>query len=240
VTINWYEVEARAGGSLHVAEVEGDEPGVLFEAGSPGNNAGWVPVIDEVRSGARLVAYTRAGLQKFLEGDPEWPAQSPVRTLTDLAGLLEHLHLKQPIAVAHSFGGLVVAAFAALNPGAFRALVLLDPTPLDFLPVAERAARELGWAFYEDNAAWHTLAADALRPGSLDHLPVVLVRPSQREDSPPDYPDWWTSWSSKTPNIWESAARDLEVVTVESSHNIPRQAPGDVAAIIDRLRVAEK
>jgi N-formylmaleamate deformylase len=45
----------------------------------------------------------------------------------DVAGLTEALALERPIVLGHSMGARIVAAFAALHPGAHGPLVLVDP-----------------------------------------------------------------------------------------------------------------
>ena len=48
----------------------------------------------------------------------------------DLAELMAHIGVENAVGVGHSMGGHAVALAAALNPAAFRSLILLDPVIL--------------------------------------------------------------------------------------------------------------
>jgi len=132
------------GRSLHMVEggVEGGGPAVIFESGISATSLSWTRVRTEVEGFARACSYDRAGLG--------WSdlASSP-RTfsaiLDDLRALLRAAGISPPyILVGHSFGGLIVRAFAARHPDDVAGLVLVDPlSPSEWVNAAPGQLRLL-------------------------------------------------------------------------------------------------
>ena len=115
------------GRRLHLVEGGGSGPAVVFESGISATCLNWVQVRAEVEAFAHAYAYDRAGLG--------WsdPARSPRTTsaiVDDLHALLEVAQIRPPyILVGHSFGGMLVHAYAGRYPGDVAGLVLVDPLP---------------------------------------------------------------------------------------------------------------
>ena len=112
------------GRRLHVYEAGQGSPIVLLEAGIAATSLSWRPVQTEIAKFARVASYDRAGLG--------WSdANSQPLTLSglvdDLHCLLEVAQLPPPyILVGHSFGGLIVRAYANRYPAETAGLVLVD------------------------------------------------------------------------------------------------------------------
>lgn len=113
------------GPRLHLLEQGSGEPAVFLEAGVAGSLLGWARVQPEIAQFTRVCSYDRAGLG--------WsdPAAAP-RTLDNL--IAEFSDLRQlagdsrPIVLAgHSFGALLVRAYACRYPESVAGLVLIDP-----------------------------------------------------------------------------------------------------------------
>jgi pimeloyl-ACP methyl ester carboxylesterase len=128
---------------LHIIESGGDGPPVIFESGISATCLSWTRVRSEVASFARACAYDRAGLG--------WsdPANSPRTTsniVEELHALLDAAQLPAPyILVGHSFGGMLVRAYAATYPEQVAGLVLVDPLwPGEWLHISPAHARMLG------------------------------------------------------------------------------------------------
>ena len=131
-----------SGARLH-ARITGDAgPSVVFESGIAASSLSWSAVEALVSSFARVAVYDRAGL-----GWSE-PSRKP-RTLTNIAdelhALLDAAALPRPwLLVGHSFGGLIVRAFAARYPDDVAALVLVDPVPVaDWFPLTDAQSQRL-------------------------------------------------------------------------------------------------
>ena len=116
------------GTSLHLSEQGTGRPVVVLEAGIAATSIGWALVQPEIAKVTTVCSYDRTGLG--------W-SESLRRPLTveratrELATLLEASGLDGPfILVGHSFGGLLIRAFAAYYPNRVSGLVLLDPVSL--------------------------------------------------------------------------------------------------------------
>jgi pimeloyl-ACP methyl ester carboxylesterase len=137
------------GHRLHVLRSDG-RPTVVFENGPGGMAVDWAWVQSEIAQTAGTFAYDRAGL-----GWSE-PGSGP----RDISTLVNELHEalqasgSQPpyVLVGHSYGGLIVRAYAYTYPSEVAGLVLVDAAhedqfdvyPEAYVAKAERMARSMG------------------------------------------------------------------------------------------------
>ena len=115
---------------LHVNEQGQGEPCVIFESGIAASSLSWTFVQPEVAKLTRTISYDRAGLG--------WsdPCRIP-RTLNDILSELDALLLAAAIPgpyllVGHSFGGLLIRAWAARHADQVAGLVFVDPVSLTY------------------------------------------------------------------------------------------------------------
>lgn len=104
-------------------------PAVILESGMPGISLGWVSVIEDIASFARVCAYDRAGWG-WSEAGPE------PRTISNITGELRDLlgtaQVGPPyVLVGHSFGGLIVQVYASRFPDEVAGMVLVDSSHPD-------------------------------------------------------------------------------------------------------------
>jgi pimeloyl-ACP methyl ester carboxylesterase len=130
-----------AGCRLHLIE-SGDGPPVIFESGISATCLNWTRVRGDVAGFARACTYDRAWLG--------WsdPAQTPRMTsaiVDELHALLAGAGISPPyILTGHSFGGMLVRAYAAKYRDHVAGLVLVDPLlPSEWLNVSAAHARML-------------------------------------------------------------------------------------------------
>ncbi len=130
------------GRSLHLIDNPAAGPAVIFESGISATCLNWTEVRAESEKFARAYAYDRAWLG--------WsdPAPSPRTTQTiveDLHALIESAGVPRPfILVGHSFGGMLVQAYASKYPDQLAGLVLVDPlSPREWLKCSPAQARML-------------------------------------------------------------------------------------------------
>ena len=115
-------------------------PVVLLESGIAASSLSWAVVQPEIAKFTRVCAYDRAGLA--------WSeAASCPRTfeqiVDELAKVLAQVAAgERYVLVGHSFGGFVVRAYAARNPGSVVGLVMVDP-PTEWLMMTPERARLL-------------------------------------------------------------------------------------------------
>ena len=132
-----------AGGRrLHITEAGQGNPVVVFESGIAASCLNWTAIQAGVARFTRTCAYDRAGLG--------WsdPAESPrdlARLIDELHGLLAAAGIARPYVLAgHSFGGLLVSAYAVKYPDEVAGLVLIDPLrPGEWLHLSEAQSRML-------------------------------------------------------------------------------------------------
>jgi pimeloyl-ACP methyl ester carboxylesterase len=113
---------------------------VVLEAGVAASSLSWARVQPGIAAFTRTCAYDRAGLAW---SDTAATARTSARILDDLgAVIVEAGSGSRVVLVGHSFGSLVVRAFAARQPEWVAGLVLVDP-PTDWLELTPHRARLL-------------------------------------------------------------------------------------------------
>lgn len=123
---------------LHLRRQGSGTPVVVLEAGLAATSVSWSPVQRRIAPFSTVCSYDRAGLgwsEPCRDGSS--PAGScprtPQRMVADLHTLLRRAGLAPPfVLVGHSFGGLLVRAFAHAYPEQVAGLVLADPVSLDY------------------------------------------------------------------------------------------------------------
>lgn len=116
---------------LHLVVTGEENPGptVILDAGMISFSSNWAWVQPELANVARVVAYDRAGLGW---SDPGPKPRDAGQSAKELHTALERLTLSGPYVLAgHSYGGLVLRAFAALYPEDVAGMVLVDASHPD-------------------------------------------------------------------------------------------------------------
>jgi pimeloyl-ACP methyl ester carboxylesterase len=129
----------QAGGHrLHVVCRGAGTPAVLLESGVAASSLSWARVLPALATFTRVCAYDRAGLAWS-----DAPSRPPSldRIQDDLGVVLGHAtSARRTVLVGHSFGGLIVRAYAARHPEQVAGLVLVDP-PMEWLDASPDRAR---------------------------------------------------------------------------------------------------
>jgi pimeloyl-ACP methyl ester carboxylesterase len=100
-------------------------PGVIFDAGIAASSLSWSRVHPEVARFTRACSYDRAGLAW---SDASTTPRLIPTLVNELHQLLRHANIATPsVLVGHSFGGLVIRAFARAYPEEVAGLVFVDP-----------------------------------------------------------------------------------------------------------------
>lgn len=125
------DVDIGEGRTLH-ARVNGSGPTVVLVSGAGREGVGrWTLIEKWVAKFATVVTYDRAGLGKSPRSATPPTAADMCR---DLWRLLDALDVPRPmVLVGQSLGGLLVQLYACDHPQQVAGLVLLDPTPDEFL-----------------------------------------------------------------------------------------------------------
>jgi pimeloyl-ACP methyl ester carboxylesterase len=124
------------GSHLHMVEA-GAGPAVILEAGIAASSLSWSLVQPEVAKFARVCSYDRSGLGW---SDERREPRTLQRSIEELHGLLEAASVAAPyVLVGHSYGGLLVRAYAIRYPADVAGLVLVDPASVDAWSAATEA-----------------------------------------------------------------------------------------------------
>lgn len=114
---------------LHLLQQGGGTPVVVLESGIAGSLLGWSLVQPKIAEFTRVCSYDRAGLGW---SDSCRAPRTIHEMVSELASLLERGHVPTPyILVGHSFGGLLIRAFAHLRSHHVASLVFVDPVSLE-------------------------------------------------------------------------------------------------------------
>ena len=100
-------------------------PAVILEAGIAASSLTWSRVQPVIARSTCVCSYDRAGLAW---SDPASSARSTPALVSELRRLLEYGGLQAPyVLVGHSFGALIIRAFARAHPADVAGLVFVDP-----------------------------------------------------------------------------------------------------------------
>lgn len=128
------------GHRLHLYETGSGSPAVVLESGISASSLNWRRVQTQIAKFARVCSYDRSGLGwSELCDEP----CTPMSLAAQLHSLLRAAELPSPyVLVGHSFGGLVVRAFAATFPDETAGIVLVDAVdPAEWTPLTDEQRR---------------------------------------------------------------------------------------------------
>jgi pimeloyl-ACP methyl ester carboxylesterase len=130
------------GRSLHLIDRGAGGPAVVFESGISATCLNWTQVRSQVERCASACTYDRAWLGW---SDPAPLPRTTLAIMDDLHALVESTQIPRPfILVGHSFGGMLVRAYAVKYPDDVAGLILVDPlSPNEWLKASPAQARML-------------------------------------------------------------------------------------------------
>lgn len=110
---------------LHYRCEGGGTPTVILEAGVAASSLTWSRIQPRIAPLTRVFSYDRAGLAW---SDRASSARAMPALVEELRRLLEHARIAPPyVLVGHSFGALIIRAFARAHPRHVAGLVFVDP-----------------------------------------------------------------------------------------------------------------
>ena len=198
------------GHRLHAICQGQGRPLVMLESGIAASSLSWTTVQPEIAKFTRVCAYDRAGLAW---SDASSCPLSFTRVVDELAAVVAHVAGgERCVLVGHSFGSLIVRAYASRRPESIAGLVLVDP-PTEWLDMTPQRARML-------RGGRHLSRIGAL----LAHLGVVRACLTLLTNGAPGAPRHFVKIFGAT------AARTLERLVGEV-----RKLPADVQPIVQAL-----
>lgn len=226
---------------------------VVFESGFGTDLRAWRKVAPEVAKTARVLAYSRAGHGK---SDPRPEPRTIAQNTAELEQLLAAAKLAPPyILVGHSYGALLMRAFATRHPEQVAGMVLVDPSDERFNPALRKldAARAA-----EDDRQFAAIVPPKFQPelkllqpvldsgslplaGKLPDVPVVVLSSVQQPEKPMFFLETAEAVAIKKElhaDFLRPFRDGSQVVTAKSGHNIQLEEPELVVAAVNKVIAA--
>jgi pimeloyl-ACP methyl ester carboxylesterase len=211
---------AEINGTRLYVEVEGAIAPVVFVHGFSLDTRTWDAQVADFADRYRVVRYDLRGFGRSAIPEPEVRYEHRA----DLRALIDALGLERPVLVGLSLGGAVVLDFARANPGAARAIVLVDAILPGFdAPGLDTITRPI-WSAGRNGGAG---AARAL----WQENPMFAVANARPHCAEPlrqmiaDYSGW--GWTDPDPGRWgeppvatELDRIDAPALVVTGEHDI--------------------
>ncbi len=156
-----------------------DRPALVFSNSLGSDLRVWQPLLPHLRHDMRIIRYDKRG--HGLSAFPGGPF-SIDDLASDLAGLLDHLGVRDAVIVGLSVGGMIAQALAAARPDLVRGLVLCDTAhkigPPDIWETRIQAISQGGIAAISEAVLERWFSADfrASRPDDLALWRAMLTR----------------------------------------------------------------
>jgi len=127
---------------LHLYELGCGSPTVVLESGISASSLNWRRVQSDIAKFTRVCSYDRAGLGW---SEPCDQPCTPSSLAVQLHSMLHTANIPAPyVLVGHSFGGLIVRAFARQFPGETLGLVMVDALdPAEWSPLTDEQRRTI-------------------------------------------------------------------------------------------------
>jgi esterase len=126
---------------LHYEEHGAGEP-ILCIHGGGSSALMWTDAFSELAKLGRVIAYDRRGCTRSERPQP-YERTTLGEQADDAAALLEHLGAEPAVVIGRSYGGAVAVELALRDPGAVRALALLEGDALGLTPAGLAWTTEL-------------------------------------------------------------------------------------------------
>jgi len=130
ISVDGFKFNVKLGGMEHLKV---SVPIIVLEMGAGSTLKSWEPIYNDLIKFAPVFAYERAGI-----GESEWNdvEPTPLNVANHLKKLLIELELKPPYILAgHSWGGVIIRAYAGHYKDDVKALVYIDP--MDYTMTSE-------------------------------------------------------------------------------------------------------
>ena len=167
-------------------EANGTGPEVVLIHGEDHGIEMFEQQVAQLRGNYRCVAYYRRGHGRSELTPYGYSLRNQMR---DLAGLLDHLEIRQPAIVAVAMATTIAASYALEYPDRVRGLVLASWYELDGYPLMEkRRAKKYTTTFAELHMQMFEIIRDHGQQGLIDHmtkegdafLPILPKEPGVR------------------------------------------------------------
>lgn len=223
--------------AFHIKSFGKGKPVVLFEAGLASDMNTWENIPKKVANNTSIFLYDRAGIGK---SGLSSRARTIPNMVLELRSILEKTKIEPPyVYVAHSMGSNIVRYYAKQYPQEIVGLLLVDPSPdrlyddyteKEYIEFVERgnkafensnpgARRE--WTHYLENRKY-------MRGLQIsDEIPMIIISATEWD---------FRQYHRKMINHHEKSRN----ITIEGSHGIHQEQPGQIIdLILDLVNISE-
>ncbi|RAU81713.1 alpha/beta fold hydrolase [Pontibacter arcticus] len=236
--------------SLEMIQAGAGDYTVIFESGFGMDYKVWGNVASEIMKTNKVLLYSRAGTGK---SEPNPKTQTLEQAVNSLATLLEKANAQPPyILVGHSYGGFIIRAYAAQNPGKVKGLVFVDPSHEKLMAALKKAdpakaAKDteaqnqmMPAQFKAENDYINLIFEKGALPdfGTLPAVPAVVLTSVQKREKPDLFlhePLGITIWRKLHADLFAQFTDGAHYVTTRSGHNIHRTEPELVVQAIKQV-----
>ncbi|HEY2795028.1 MAG TPA: alpha/beta hydrolase [Micromonosporaceae bacterium] len=229
-------------------------PTVVILPGFGADAAVWEPIATAVAATTSVLTYDRP---PYGSTGAARDRRTPDQIAAELAGLLDALDIKAPVVlVAHSAGGRYARRFAMRYPDRMAGLVLVDSSHEDqvkrllprfplrmrlqdrMTPLAVLVDRSRSWpvrrsTYREFRSFDRQSAADALPPGALGDLPLIVITRAQPADA--KLAAGWRAWRGLHLELAATSTDHRHLIASTDEHNIHLHQPDLVLDAIDAV-----
>lgn len=186
---------------------EAGEPLVLVH-GSWTDHHAWDRVVPLLSPIFRVLTYDRRGHSRSERATGRGSIRDDV---SDLTGLLEHLHLAPANVAATSFGAAIALRTAAERPDLFRRLLVHEPPLFDLLEGDEEARPSLAAVRERMEAVAELLVAGEMEAGTRQFVETIAIGPGGWERLSREMRETFV-FNAPT---WLDETRDPEALTLD-------------------------
>lgn len=208
-------------------------PTIVLIAGLDGWSKDWDPMVDTLRTRARVCTYDRPGLGRSPGRSGALDVDASVHAAELAEGLATAGETGPFLVVGHSYGGLVARAFNDAFPEATAGMVLLDPVPAYF----HHAYPAYDSTFIE---AQPQTTIDLERSGDatggaapLAGLPLIVLAAGAPQSW--TTPEEWRLWQEAQQETAAASSNGLYLVAAGATHQLQSTATDLSVAAVEEV-----
>jgi pimeloyl-ACP methyl ester carboxylesterase len=234
---------------LHCVVRGSGAPTVVIEPGFWDDGTSWQPFAERFANTATVLTYNRAA---YGPSSRAYDRRTCDDIAADLAVVVDAAGVPQPVVlVGHSFGGIILRAYAARHLDQVAGMVLVDSSvegqdrrlagtrgpwmklQHTFTPARLVLAGRRGRTGADRRTIlreWrtlHTWTPPYLLPGGLGDRPLAVLT-----QAPTSHPAWWKTWHQMHTELARLSSNVVHVVADEPGHYIQRVQPALVESMI--------
>jgi proline iminopeptidase len=226
------------GASLYVREIGRGQPLLILHGGPDFDHRYFLPELDDLADGLRLIYYDQRGRGSSAEGvRPE--DVTLASDLSDLDRVRQHFNLEAPVLLGHSWGAVLALEYAIRYPHNVSGLILMNPAPVSVADLAVMRSSYSAKLGSELERQREIVAGDAYRQGDPAAVAAryrIHFKPAVKD------PEQYEKLMARMEGIFHSQGTEgiLKARRVEDRLMLDtwQKAEYDLLPILSRLRIS--